>query len=219
MACRDDSPSNLSNSFLRGAFMKITKDLLDDIILDFQDGNLVKKLAEMPYKEFLKTIYWHEFKKIVHKFLGKECEVCGNKKHIHIHHFNYYNRGKETFNDIACLCEICHQAIHIHQNRILYPINNRVEFCRLLKRADKIKKNFCNKQYIKLLPLTKNVLWTVEQLSMLWDEDILDIEKALDFEVKRGLLTKSTFNDNEIYYSIASFVWYLIEFEYPKISC
>lgn len=199
--------------------MKIPKELYNTVIVGICDENMIKTLVEMPYNKYLKTIYWHELKKTVHKIFGKKCEVCDSKNDIHIHHFNYSNRGKETFNDIAILCSLCHHAMHKHEEQIFHPIANRIEFEKFLKTAEKIKKSFDNKRYIKLLPLTKKPFWSIEQLSMLWEQEILTTTEFIESEVNIGLITKVTFNNDEFSnYCIKHFAWYLIEFEYPKIS-
>jgi hypothetical protein len=83
------------------------------------DEMTVDLLRFMPYQEYLSTDYWKELRKSVFEKFGKVCFICGKTSNIHVHHFNYESRGHETFDDVVCLCEICHSTIHKYKSQII----------------------------------------------------------------------------------------------------
>lgn len=198
--------------------MKVPKEIYDTILLDFGNAEIPKKLAELPYRQYLKTKYWAELRKVFRKTIGNKCEVCNTKSPLNIHHFNYANIGKETFNDIVCLCETCHRHIHVHQDQLFHTVDDRRKFDKLMRDAEKIKSKFTNDRYLKLLLLTRKPFWNAAQLSELWHEDVNSVTKYLELEVKTKLITDVVFNnDTYPHYVLKHFIWYLIEFDYPKL--
>lgn len=73
---------------------------------------MVDYLKTMEYEEYLKTDHWIHFRNETYKFFRNKCQVCGSKENINIHHKTYENRGRETFNDVICLCHECHEKFH-----------------------------------------------------------------------------------------------------------
>lgn len=70
-------------------------------------------LKTMKYEDYLQTEHWIHFKNEFLKWAGFKCQVCGEtEKSIHVHHKTYENKGRETFNDVAALCEVCHALFH-----------------------------------------------------------------------------------------------------------
>jgi 5-methylcytosine-specific restriction endonuclease McrA len=74
----------------------------------------VIKLKELPYNDFLKTIYWHIVRDYVVSQRGGKCELCGKMKNLHVHHKTYENHGMEhaNLNDLMVLCKVCHAKFH-----------------------------------------------------------------------------------------------------------
>lgn len=72
----------------------------------------IKQLRTMNYKEYLKTEHWIHFREEVFKFCHGSCQICGSTDRINVHHKSYVNRGRETFNDVVCLCYSCHSKFH-----------------------------------------------------------------------------------------------------------
>jgi len=53
------------------------------------------------------------FKDLVEKFLGGECEICGSKKNLIIHHIIPISLGgKNEPINVMCLCSKCHNNVH-----------------------------------------------------------------------------------------------------------
>jgi hypothetical protein len=70
-------------------------------------------LRQMPYEEFLKSVYWKDFKVYLLGQRGAKCEQCGTvNSALELHHLTYEHRGLEFFyqNEIQILCRACHEA-------------------------------------------------------------------------------------------------------------
>ncbi|MDQ0496788.1 HNH endonuclease signature motif containing protein [Paenibacillus brasilensis] len=76
----------------------------------------INKLRLMPYQLYLQTEHWKHFREEAIKFYQSKCQLCGNIErqsyNLHLHHNNYSNRGRETFNDVILLCASCHRSYH-----------------------------------------------------------------------------------------------------------
>lgn len=72
--------------------------------------NKVKKLR---YEDYLKSDHWKNFKQKAIQNANYKCQLCGNKEEkLSVHHNNYKNKGKETFDDVVVLCDKCHKKFH-----------------------------------------------------------------------------------------------------------
>lgn len=95
-----------------------TRDKLINGEVDLEDINylyneIVNKFRIMDYKKYLKTDYWKEFSKKARKHYNNKCQLCGEEQEkLNVHHNNYKNRGKETFDDVILLCDNCHYRFH-----------------------------------------------------------------------------------------------------------
>lgn len=200
--------------------MEPIMEMLETILVGVEPEEDIQLLIDLSYKRYLKTKYWDMVRDTMHEHIGKKCEICGNGKNIHVHHFNYENLGKETFNDLACLCEGCHFAMHNMASHFSLGIYNRVVFRKQMKFAKEIKKNFSNKKYLNLLPISQKACWTVEKLANLYDVKPKNALKMFEDDIKSGLIEKfcgkNSLGDHELYY-INSFVWHVIKLDFPKI--
>ena len=73
---------------------------------------LLTELKRMGYSDYLNTEHWKHFRDEVFKFYGHKCQVCNGIDKLHVHHKTYENRGRETFNDVILICDLCHAKIH-----------------------------------------------------------------------------------------------------------
>lgn len=84
--------------------------------LEFIDGTYnisVWQLQNMPYKLYLETEHWKHFRAETLKFAQYKCQLCNSKDtELNVHHKNYDNVGRETFNDVIVLCKLCHGTHH-----------------------------------------------------------------------------------------------------------
>ena len=199
--------------------MKFTKEQLNAALVDVQSEEEVAELsnlAEINYQEYLKTKYWKKVRKAMHKTIGRKCELCGSDMFIDVHHFNYGNVGKETLNDLACLCRSCHETIHAYGNTLFTGnfISNRKEFEKQIKIVKKIEKYFDNKEFLKIVPLTRQSSWEMEQLKKLYECEAEEIRVMFDKEVRDKLIfisTGSTGSTSCEFYTLNRFVWFILE--------
>ena len=74
---------------------------------------VLKQLKNMTYEKYLETEHWQHFKKKAIQNANNKCQLCGAEDTtLAVHHNNYKNRGRETFDDVIVLCEKCHQKHH-----------------------------------------------------------------------------------------------------------
>ena len=96
-------------------------ELDDDPFIASNDAHFIKDtyplminiFRTMPYSEYLQTEHWLHFREQALRNAQFRCRVCNTKDAVlDVHHNNYENRGRETFNDIVVLCESCHAKFH-----------------------------------------------------------------------------------------------------------
>jgi hypothetical protein len=66
----------------------------------------------MKYTDYLDTDHWKHFSNEARIHYNNKCVICNSREHLHIHHKTYKNLGRETFNDVICLCADCHKMVH-----------------------------------------------------------------------------------------------------------
>lgn len=74
---------------------------------------VVQSLKEMPYRQFLKTLYWEIVRDYV-RDKRKVCELCSSSRQLQVHHRSYKNHGDEHqhLEDLVLLCAFCHERHH-----------------------------------------------------------------------------------------------------------
>lgn len=201
--------------------MRFSKEELNKVLIDVQSEEMVQNLAEVDYKHYLKSDYWKLVRKEMHKLAGYKCEICGYEMSIYVHHFNYENRGKETLNDLVCLCENCHEAIHVYEHPFIGRILDRVNFEKQVELADEIKKKFDNKKFLKILPLTQQGSWEINQLKNLFEYSADEIRDNYKDELKSKIVVKSTGRTGTTdfeFYTLNRFIWHIIKLDFPKVG-
>lgn len=74
----------------------------------------------MRYEEYLQTPHWQRIKQKMYEAHG-ECQSCGKKYNLDVHHLNgYENIGHEKFSELRLLCRGCHFREHRLRKGILY---------------------------------------------------------------------------------------------------
>jgi uncharacterized protein YlaI len=73
---------------------------------------VINMLKEIPYEEYLFSAHWKHFSGEAIKFARYKCQLCDNNNSLNVHHKNYKNLGRETFNDTIVLCNDCHRMVH-----------------------------------------------------------------------------------------------------------
>jgi len=67
------------------------------------------------YKDYLLSNEWIAIKIDIYQKRGRQCEQCGNKTKLQIHHLTYDNIFNEEPSDLLILCESCHKEKHINK--------------------------------------------------------------------------------------------------------
>jgi len=84
--------------------------------VNVQVANYIASMAvthykSMEYTEYLQTEHWKRFRDS-YKKNHSECELCSSTAQLQLHHKNYKNLGRETFDDVTLLCGSCHAHFH-----------------------------------------------------------------------------------------------------------
>ena len=95
---------------------KVKKKKRYEIVFSYTEEEIkeyIKEMSFLNYNDFLLTPYWDVIKCYVKKKY-KTCQICGSKKHLHIHHKTYEHHFFEHFyiEDMMLVCKECHQKIH-----------------------------------------------------------------------------------------------------------
>ena len=73
----------------------------------------ILEAQSMPYREYLKTEHWKNFREHVLEIRGRKCEDCGAENvTFHVHHECYDWLGEERLEDVRVLCRNCHKLRH-----------------------------------------------------------------------------------------------------------
>lgn len=71
-------------------------------------------LQLMSYDSYLRTPYWLLIRAAKIDMANNQCEDCGSRKNLQVHHLTYEFRGREHENTdcIIAVCERCHKDRH-----------------------------------------------------------------------------------------------------------
>lgn len=83
----------------------------------------LKALGFASYRDYLKSDHWQEFRarvlresaaaKKLRRRHGKiVCSFCFSDTKFNLHHKTYKRLGKERMDDVAIICDDCHEASH-----------------------------------------------------------------------------------------------------------
>jgi hypothetical protein len=68
-------------------------------------------MSNHEYRAYLRSNHWRQFRKSV-LAVRSECETCGCKSLLNVHHLTYANIGYEDELDVMVLCDACHSRVH-----------------------------------------------------------------------------------------------------------
>lgn len=73
-----------------------------------------ERVINMPYKDFLNTLYWDLVRTIKKENVNYKCELCNCNHNLAVHHKTYENHGDEYHHleDLIVLCSDCHAKFH-----------------------------------------------------------------------------------------------------------
>jgi hypothetical protein len=82
-------------------YTKLNVTDLDESFMNFLDICL-----RVDYEDYLNSAYWQLFKESVLEEYDHKCNLCGTTKNVEVIHLNK-NLGRETFDDVAVICNKC----------------------------------------------------------------------------------------------------------------
>lgn len=63
-------------------------------------------------EEYLSSDHWLATAKDARARAGQQCQDCGKKTRLDVHHLTYARLGEELDADLMALCRTCHRARH-----------------------------------------------------------------------------------------------------------
>lgn len=77
------------------------------------------------YRKYLKSNDWKR-KRLKKRSRRDRCAICGDTRHLDVHHLNYRNWTDVTMSDLRVLCRRCHELAHdlLRRGVIVYRSEN-----------------------------------------------------------------------------------------------
>lgn len=67
-------------------------------------------------KSRAKAKLWELIKRLVRKRDGGRCVACGSRQDVDVHHIRFRSTGgKDSTENCALLCRVCHAAVHAYR--------------------------------------------------------------------------------------------------------
>jgi len=102
------------------------------------------------YKEYLKTKHWQGVKnRMYNSKIKYECNCCGKRKGLQLHHKSYNRVGNERLNDLIWLCGDCHEKVHEGNPKGAELWSKARKVRKSMNKKTKPTKHKKNKQYKK----------------------------------------------------------------------
>ncbi len=80
------------------------------------------------YSQYIKSDEWSRRRDIYFSLHKKECIACGSSEHIDLHHMTYDRLRSERDEDMAALCNVCHEQYHaVYESASLVDSRNFIE--------------------------------------------------------------------------------------------
>lgn len=68
----------------------------------------------MQYNEYLKSLYWGNFREQAIIHFKNKCCSCKNTTDLEVHHIHYESIGRETLDDVKVMYKKCHKEAHFN---------------------------------------------------------------------------------------------------------
>lgn len=73
----------------------------------------VAVLQRLPYQEYLRSAHWQKLREDRILRSGRQCKLCeATDRRLDVHHKTYERLGRELWDDLIVLCEVCHAFVH-----------------------------------------------------------------------------------------------------------
>jgi predicted HNH restriction endonuclease len=74
------------------------------------------------YRAYMRSPEWAAVRaRFIAGRTKKQCEGCGARDRLHVHHATYKRFGAERLTDLRLVCQACHTAIHAFADAQKYP--------------------------------------------------------------------------------------------------
>lgn len=85
-----------------------------EFVGEAETAEFIAAAQQMPYAEFLQTIYWQVIRGQICYLRGNACQGCLAQFGLQVHHQTYEIRGQEFchLNCLDLLCGLCHKSRH-----------------------------------------------------------------------------------------------------------
>lgn len=83
---------------------------------------------DMNYSQYISSSDWKAKRLEVLSKKWNQCERCGSKNKIHIHHGSYTKLGNEPLKHLFVLCEKCHDLFHSKYKMWKSMLNKTMNF-------------------------------------------------------------------------------------------
>lgn len=94
------------------------------------------ELAHMDYQAYLRTPEWQATRRLALDRAAGLCEHCGSPTALEVHHLTYDRRGCERAEDLAAICDHCHETVH--GLSVIAQLSDRLGLERITKTVDMI---------------------------------------------------------------------------------
>ena len=74
-------------------------------------------MAKADYLAFLESPEWWATRKLALQRANYECQRCGARGPLEVHHQTYLRLGDELVSDLEVLCSPCHRAERLPHNK------------------------------------------------------------------------------------------------------
>lgn len=64
------------------------------------------------YHTYMSSLAWQDKRRRVLFRDGNQCQHCGSREYLEVHHLSYARLGCERLADLITLCRTCHQKQH-----------------------------------------------------------------------------------------------------------
>lgn len=92
------------------------------------------------YSEYIATEHWANLREMKFIQVGRFCQVCHTPNKLHVHHIHYRELYDCSVNDLAVLCERCHDTLHRQLKKKCLK-SNEVELTQIILLVNSLDKH------------------------------------------------------------------------------
>jgi 5-methylcytosine-specific restriction endonuclease McrA len=77
-----------------------------------QSSRKKNRRYKVNYSKYILSKAWQQRRIDAFEQYGKQCQACGLRYSLHVHHITYKRLGREKLRDLRVLCSECHEIVH-----------------------------------------------------------------------------------------------------------